>query len=100
MKCTNCKKYDDCRTGSGFTWPCGAYAPVKVTVAEAIANDLSKFEYLENFQQDYLTEYFDCPNLHDCELENTELEGYHERKAVCLACKVKWLNSEWEAGAE
>lgn len=25
MKCENCTKYDDCRTGSGFTWPCGAY---------------------------------------------------------------------------
>ena len=24
-KCENCTKYDDCRTGSGLTWPCGAY---------------------------------------------------------------------------
>lgn len=24
MKCENCTKYDDCRTGSGLTWPCGA----------------------------------------------------------------------------
>lgn len=95
MKCTNCKKYDDCRTGSGLTWPCGAYAPVKLTVAEAIANDLSKFEYLEDFQQEYITEYFDCPNLHACELEDTELEGYHERKAVCARCKIRWLESEW-----
>ena len=27
MKCENCTKYDDCRTGSGLTWPCGAYRP-------------------------------------------------------------------------
>ena len=27
MKCKNCTKYDDCRTGSGLTWPCGAYVP-------------------------------------------------------------------------
>ena len=27
MKCENCTKYDDCRTGSGLTWPCGAYQP-------------------------------------------------------------------------
>ena len=27
MKCENCTKYDDCRTGSGLTWPCGAYVP-------------------------------------------------------------------------
>lgn len=25
MKCESCTKYDDCRTGSGLTWPCGAY---------------------------------------------------------------------------
>lgn len=76
--------------------PIDADAPVKLTVAEEIANDLSKFKYLEDFQQEYITEYFDCPNLHDCELENTEFEGYHERKTVCVACKVKWLNSVWE----
>ena len=27
MKCENCTKYDDCLTGSGLTWPCGAYHP-------------------------------------------------------------------------
>ena len=27
MKCENYTKYDDCRTGSGLTWPCGAYRP-------------------------------------------------------------------------
>lgn len=27
MKCESCTKYDDCRTGSGLTWPCGAYQP-------------------------------------------------------------------------
>lgn len=25
MKCESCTKYDDCRNGSGLTWPCGAY---------------------------------------------------------------------------
>ena len=23
----NCKKYEDCKSGSGLTWPCGAYTP-------------------------------------------------------------------------
>lgn len=27
MKCESCTKYEDCRTGSGLTWPCGAYRP-------------------------------------------------------------------------
>lgn len=30
-KCESCKKYDDCVTGSGLTWPCGAYAPKVVS---------------------------------------------------------------------
>lgn len=27
MKCETCKKYEDCKSGCGLTWPCGAYAP-------------------------------------------------------------------------
>lgn len=27
MKCEACKKYEDCKSGSGLTWPCGAYMP-------------------------------------------------------------------------
>lgn len=27
MKCENCTKYEDCKSGSGLTWPCGAYLP-------------------------------------------------------------------------
>ena len=25
MNCERCKKYEDCKNGSGLTWPCGAY---------------------------------------------------------------------------
>lgn len=89
MKCTNCKKYDDCRNGSGLTWPCGAYAPIKITVAEAIAQDLMRFEYLEDFQQEYMTEYFDCPNLPNCKWDGTD------DREVCKQCIVEWLQSEW-----
>lgn len=35
-KCENCTKYDDCRTGSGLTWPCGAYVPKTITNADRI----------------------------------------------------------------
>lgn len=31
MKCENCMKYDDCRTGSGLWQPCGAYVPKSIT---------------------------------------------------------------------
>ena len=36
MKCENCTKYDDCRTGSGLTWPCGAYVPKTITNADRL----------------------------------------------------------------
>lgn len=28
-KCEGCRKYADCSTGSGLTWPCGAYVPLE-----------------------------------------------------------------------
>lgn len=36
MKCDNCKKHDDCATGSGLVWPCGAYAPKLVANGDRI----------------------------------------------------------------
>ena len=36
MKCENCTKYDDCQTGSGSTWPCGAYVSKTITNADRI----------------------------------------------------------------
>ena len=36
MKCDNCTKYNDCSTGSGLTWPCGAYVPKVTTNADRI----------------------------------------------------------------
>lgn len=36
MKCENCTKYDGCWTGSGLTWPCGAYVPKTITNADRI----------------------------------------------------------------
>lgn len=34
--CTSCRKYLDCSTGSGLTWPCGAYVPVSMTNGDRI----------------------------------------------------------------
>lgn len=43
VKCENCKKYEDCKSGSGLTWPCGAYVPKIVTNADKI-RDMSDEE--------------------------------------------------------
>lgn len=29
MTCQTCEKYPDCFTGSGLTWPCGAYVSMR-----------------------------------------------------------------------
>lgn len=36
MKCDNCKRHDDCASGSGLVWPCGAYAPKIITNGDRI----------------------------------------------------------------
>lgn len=43
MKCENCKKYEDCKSGSGLTWTCGAHVPKIVTNADKI-RDMSDEE--------------------------------------------------------
>lgn len=45
-KCPNCQKFADCRTGSGLTWPCGAYVPKVVTNNERL-NSMSVDEKAE-----------------------------------------------------
>ena len=43
-KCENCTKYDDCRAGSGLTWPCGAYVPqCEIGPEKSIPCDLCLF---------------------------------------------------------
>lgn len=68
MKCKNCKKYEDCKSGSGLTWPCGAYAPNFVTNADKIRSmtDEELVVFLDNFSSLCLecSEYFkneNCP---------------------------------------
>ena len=67
MKCENCTKYDDCRTGSGLTWPCGAYVPKSVTNADRIR--AMSDEELAVFLDDLTCLCVDC-NDHDGVNEN------------------------------
>ena len=54
MNCENCKKYEDCKNGSGLTWPCGAYAPKTTTNGDSIRamSDVELAEYIQNVQLD------------------------------------------------
>lgn len=76
MKCENCTKYDDCRTGSGLTWPCGAYVPKSVTNAdrirrmsdEELAEFISRIEIGDFGPQVYGKTFCDmCKGQYECD---------------------------------
>ena len=56
---------------------------------EALKHDLSHFDKLEDFQKDAIADYFACPSSSECEFDGSDT-------SCCTACKVKWLESEWE----
>lgn len=64
MNCQNCKKYDDCRTGSGLTWPCGAYRPKAVSRADCIRS-MSDEELLDFLKKSVASAYM-------CKILSTE----------------------------
>lgn len=80
MKCENCTKYDDCRTGSGLTWPCGAYVPKSVTNGDRIRamSDEELAEFLAEEQYRIASVVFQA-----C---GTGLE-----KQVIYARRLEWL---------
>lgn len=76
MNCRNCKKYDDCRTGSGLTWPCGAYRPKAVSRAdrirsmsdEELAEFISRIEIGDFGPQVYGKTFCDlCSGQYECD---------------------------------
>ena len=76
MNCQNCKKYDDCRTGSGLTWPCGAYRPKDVSRAdriramsdEELAEFISRIEIGDFGPQVYGKTFCDlCSGQYECD---------------------------------
>lgn len=77
MKCDNCKKYDDCATGSGLVWPCGAYAPKVVTNADRI-RAMSDEEMCT-----LLMAEIPCDSIRDL--------GKHCIEYDCESCIKEWL---------
>lgn len=55
-KCTNCTKYDDCRTGSGLVWPCGAYVP---------KNPMTNADRIRSMSDEELAEILELLTKHD-----------------------------------
>lgn len=88
MKCKNCKKYEDCKSGSGLTWPCGAYAPNFVTNADKIRNMTD--EELADFIQRVQIGDFSNPDYGKtfCDM----CDGQYE----CDDCLKSWLKQTAE----
>lgn len=68
----------------------------ELTVVQALRHDLEHFEYLEDFQQESVADYFKCPNLDTCELDRSEELTMYGKQQVCAECKVRWLLSKFE----
>ena len=85
MKCENCTKYDDCRTGSGLTWPCGAYVPKSVTNADRIRamSDEELAEFLAEEQYRIANVVF-------------QTVGYGLEKQAIYARRLDWLQQLYE----
>jgi hypothetical protein len=84
MKCENCTKYDDCRTGSGSTWPCGAYVPKTITNADRIR--AMSDEELAHLLMGHGT--FECPVC--------EIGDQRKCDTECEKHCVKWLQQPAE----
>lgn len=83
MKCKNCKKYEDCKSGSGLTWPCGAYAPNFVANADKIRSMTD--EELADFIQ--RVQFGDFSNLDYGKTFCDMCDGQYE----CDDCLKSWL---------
>ena len=67
MKCETCKKYEDCKSGCGLTWPCGAYAQKFVTNGDRLRamSDEELALFLDDVQRK------ECESLHLLENDGT-----------------------------
>lgn len=81
MKCQSCTKYDDCRTGSGLTWPCGAYAPKIVTNADRI----------RSMSNEELAKWFLGAGICIRDLDDVRCDG-----VSCKECRLNWLRQPAE----
>ena len=84
MKCDNCKKHDDCASGSGLVWPCGAYVQKVTTNADRI-RAMSDEELCT-----LLMEEAPCDSIRDF--------SKHWVAYDCESCIKEWLQQTAEGG--
>lgn len=90
MNCGNCKKYEDCKSSSGLTWPCGAYVPKIVTNADCIRsmNDAELAKAINLLVEgESMIQY--CRSLPECD-EDLEQDTVIPLER-CEKCVLHWL---------
>ena len=93
MKCDNCTKYNDCSTGCGLTWPCGAYVPKATTNADRIRamSDEELAEFLTHINP---TNCQDCAFSHGwrCQPDRDDCSDFEK----CEEGRKRWLQQPAE----
>ena len=97
MKCESCTKYDDCRTGSGLTWPCGAYQPKdkpNCIGCHHMHPDNGNCTAVGGFCTAVPAAY--CPLIPALRAENEKLRAEVEsfKKGHCAGCSIPAVKAE------
>lgn len=83
--CDNCKKHDDCSSGSGLVWPCGVYVPKAITNADRLRAMTD--EELARLMCDFFRECYLCPGSDLCNSMDGRANGL-----------IKWFQQPVEGG--
>ena len=107
MKCENCTKYDDCRTGSGMTWPYGAYRPMVITNADCIrtmSDEELASEILRRWRAETEAGNFEDISTRWCDMKGGCISKKGNPRPCTekriLDCIKRWLQQPAEEGSD
>lgn len=60
------------------------------TNAEVLGEGLKQFGMREDFIQEEIAEYINCPSVYPCSYDGG---SNHD---CCIQCKIKWLLGKWK----
>lgn len=94
--CDNCKKHDDCSSGSGLAWPCGVYVPKAITNADRL-RAMTDEELAEFVCSNSINTMCDIICGGWCNAVATLKKSADE---MCKEIVIKWLQRPAEGGDE
>lgn len=100
MNCEDCKKYEDCKNGSGLTWPCAAYRPKNEPTCmkcHHIHPDNGNCKAVGGFCTAVPAAY--CPLIPELQAENEKLRAEVERmKTIMRNNGIMTIPSKYPGG--